>query len=276
MNDAFENLAGLGAFKAWLTAHLPLLREGGNLAPRVIVLAGLPGTGKHSVSRAIAASIGWPLLPFTHLGTTDPASILLVHDLGRAHLPLIRRLTDPAETMPFVIALTERPWEHPAGLLRADVIEAVWHLDLPNVPELAAIWDLAAKRHGHENPELDNVIWARASHEYTPAEIHEAYRRATRSSHPKSPKEQVIFDALIVSAQQSTSRISGRGLASLAPMLRPPLRPRPALLGPSTMRRAAGPVARPVPDRASACRRPTRGRRRDPSRDAGPARRRCR
>jgi hypothetical protein len=45
MNEAFQHLAGLGAIKAWLAAHRPFLREGGNLAPRAIVLAGLPGTG---------------------------------------------------------------------------------------------------------------------------------------------------------------------------------------------------------------------------------------
>ncbi len=136
-------------------------------------------------------------MPFTHIATIDPASILLIEDLDREHLPLIRRLANPAETTPFVIALTERPWELPAGLLRADVIEAVWHLDLPDVTERAEIWDLAAKRHGHEDPEFDNVILARASHEVTPAEIHEAYRRAARESYPHPPREIQIFDALI-------------------------------------------------------------------------------
>jgi SpoVK/Ycf46/Vps4 family AAA+-type ATPase len=197
MNDAFKRLAGLGALKAWLVALLPFIRKGGSLAPRAIVLAGLPGTGKHSVSRAIASATGRPLTTFTSVAAIDPASIVLVEDVGREHLPLIRRLTASAESMPFVIALTERPWELPVGLLRADAIEAVWHLDLPDVKERAEIWDLAAKRHGHENPEFDNVILARASHEYTPAEVHEAYRRAARSSHPKPPKELLIFDALI-------------------------------------------------------------------------------
>jgi SpoVK/Ycf46/Vps4 family AAA+-type ATPase len=197
MNSPFAHLAGLGAIKAWLATHLPLLREGGSLAPRAIVLTGLPGTGKHSVARAIAVSIGRPLLPFTGLEDIDPADILLVEDLDREHLPLIRRLTDAAGTTPFVIALTERPWELPAGLLRADAIEAVWHLDLPDMKERAEIWDLAAKRHGYENPEFDNVILARASHEFTPAEIHEAYRRAARTSHPHPPKEARVFDALI-------------------------------------------------------------------------------
>ena len=42
MNDAFKRLAGLGAIKAWLAAHLPFLREVGSLAPRAIVLTGLP------------------------------------------------------------------------------------------------------------------------------------------------------------------------------------------------------------------------------------------
>ena len=197
MNDAFQHLSGLGAIKAWLAAHLPFLREGGRLAPRAIVLAGLPGSGKHSVSMAMAAATGRPLTTFTSVAAIDPASILLVEDLSREHLPLIRKLANPAVTSPFVIALTERPWELPAGLLRADAIEAVWHLDLPDVTERAEIWDLAAKRHGNDSPGFDNVILARASHEFTPAEIHEAYRRAARASHPYPPKERLIFDALI-------------------------------------------------------------------------------
>jgi hypothetical protein len=53
MNDAFKRLAGLGAIKAWLAGHLPFLREGGSLAPRAIVLTGLPGIGKHRVSREL-------------------------------------------------------------------------------------------------------------------------------------------------------------------------------------------------------------------------------
>jgi SpoVK/Ycf46/Vps4 family AAA+-type ATPase len=197
MNDAFENLAGLGAIKALLATNLLLLREGGTLTPRAIVLAGLPGTGKHSVSRVIASATGRPLTTFTSDTAIDPASVLLVEDLGREHLPLIRRLANPEETTPFVIALTERPWELPAGLLRADAIEAVWHLDLPDVTERAEIWDIAAKRLGHENPGFDNVILARASHELTPAEIHEAYRRAARASNPKPPMEPGIFEALL-------------------------------------------------------------------------------
>jgi hypothetical protein len=81
--------------------------------------------------------------------------------------------------------------------MRADVIEAAWHLDLPDVKERAAIWDVAAKRHDHENPGFDNVILARASHELTPAEIHAAYARAARANHPHPPKESRIFDALM-------------------------------------------------------------------------------
>ncbi len=197
MNEAVQNLAGFGAIKAWLAAHLPLLREGGSLAPRAIVLAGLAGTGKHSVSRAIAATIGRPILSFTSLEAIDPGSVLLVDDLSREHLPLIRQLANPEETTPFVIALTERPWELPAGLLRADAIEAVWHLDLPDVKERAEIWDIAAKRLGNGNPGFDNVILARASHELTPAEIHAAYARATRVSRPHEPTERHLFEAMI-------------------------------------------------------------------------------
>jgi DNA helicase TIP49 (TBP-interacting protein) len=53
------------------------------LAPRAIVLAGLPGTGKHSVARAIAGSIGRLPLPFTSFEGIDPATTLLVEELDR-------------------------------------------------------------------------------------------------------------------------------------------------------------------------------------------------
>jgi SpoVK/Ycf46/Vps4 family AAA+-type ATPase len=110
---------------------------------------------------------------------------------------LIRRFANPEEATPFMIALTEEPWNLPAGLFRSDAIEVIWHLDLPDVEVRAEIWDLAANRQGHENPGFDNVILARASHEFTPAEIHEAYRRAARVSHPRPPDETLLFDALI-------------------------------------------------------------------------------
>ena len=96
-----------------------------------------------------------------------------------------------------VIALTERPWELPAGLLRADSIDVVWHLDLPDVTERAEIWEIAARRHGNANPEFDQVILARASHECTPAEIHSAYTRAARASRPHTPTERHLFDAML-------------------------------------------------------------------------------
>ena len=138
MSNALDHLAGLGAIRAWLGALLPSLREGGSLAPRAIVLAGLSGTGRHSVARAFSATIGRPLLPFTHLGATDPASIFLVEDFGREHLPL-PPAHRPGGNDAFRHRLTERPWELPAGLPRADMIEAVWHLDLPDVKERGAI-----------------------------------------------------------------------------------------------------------------------------------------
>lgn len=103
----------------------------------------------------------------------DPASILLVEDLDREHLLLVR------------------------GPFRADAIEVVWHLDLPDVKERAEIWDLAARRHGITNPGFDQVILARASHEFTSAEIHAAYARAARTSRQHAPAEGHLFDAML-------------------------------------------------------------------------------
>lgn len=138
-----------------------------------------------------------PLLPLTSVETIDPARMLLVEILSREHLPLNRWVASPAGTMPFVAVLTERPWELPAGLLRADAIEAVWHVDLPDAKERAEIWDIAAKRHGNQNPGFDNVILARASYKRTPAEIHAAYARAAK----------VIVTSVLISLRISSTVI---------------------------------------------------------------------
>ncbi len=196
MNEAFEHLAGLGALKKWLADHLPLFQEDSPLAPRAIVLTGLPGTGKRSVARAIAAAIGRPLARFVPGQEPDLMNVLLIEDLDREHLSWVRRLADPGDPTPFVIALTETPWELPAGLFRVDAIDAVWHLDLPNERERAAIWDLAAARLGISAPLFDSTLLARASHEFTPAEIHTSFVKAMRASRPHPPREKHLLEAL--------------------------------------------------------------------------------
>ena len=197
MNDAFQYLTGLGALKSWLTEHLPLFREINVLAPRAIVLTGLPGTGKRSVAKAIAASIGRQRVEFTSGQPLDPATVAVVENLDREHLRLVRRLAHPDESTPFVIAMMERPWELPAGLFRPDAIESIWHLDLPDMKERAELWDLAAKRRGFAHPDFDQVILARASHELTHGEIHAVFDRAMRISYPKEPGEKHLLEAMV-------------------------------------------------------------------------------
>ncbi len=79
--------------------------------------------------------------------------------------------------MPFTTMLTEHPWDLPSGLLRPDAVEAAWHLDLPDQRERGEIGELAVKRHGLPPREFDQVLLARASH-------------------PHSPKERQVFNAL--------------------------------------------------------------------------------
>ncbi len=186
----------MNSLKAWLTSHLTWIQEGGSLAPRSIVLTGLPGTGKHSAAKAIAAALGKPLVSMEAADNGTNDAVLLIDTLGPEHLPLVRRLADPDRKMPFTIMLTERPWELPSGLLRPDAVEAVWHLDLPDQRERCDIWELAVERHRLPPREFDQVLLARASHEHTPAEIHAALTRAARASHPHSPKERQVLNAL--------------------------------------------------------------------------------
>jgi SpoVK/Ycf46/Vps4 family AAA+-type ATPase len=196
-NTHFPHLAGLGDLKAWFARHLALFRENNPLAPRAIVLAGLPGTGKRSAANAIASELRRPLARFQSDNGFDPATVLVVEDLDREHLPLIRQLADPDESMPFVIALTEQPWDLPSGLFRPDAIESIWHLDLPDMKERAELWDLGAKRRGFARPGFDHVVLARASHELTHGEIHAAFDRAMRESLPHEPNEKQLFRAVV-------------------------------------------------------------------------------
>jgi hypothetical protein len=64
------------------------------------------------------------------------------------------------------------------------------------------------------------VILARASHELTPAEIHEAYRRAARASPPHPPKDLKIFDALILIQVQPLAEARKDDLARLTYLAR--------------------------------------------------------
>lgn len=197
MNPPFPHFAGLGDLKAWFARHQRLFQQRNVLAPRAIALAGLPGTGKRSVAKALAEGLGRPWVTHTKDQAHDPSAVYLVEDLDPEHLPLIRRLADRDEPMPFVIAMTECPWELPAGLFRPDAIESIWHLDLPNMKERAELWDLAAKRRGFANPSFDQVILARASHELTHGEIHAAFDRAMRENYPKEPGEKHLLEALV-------------------------------------------------------------------------------
>lgn len=196
IEDSFGHLAGHRGLKDWLARHLELFQEESPLAPGGIVLVGLPGTGKRSVAGAIAAAIGRPLVRFVPGEPLELGKVLLIEDLDLKHQPLVRRLSDREDAMPFVIATTERPWELPAGLLRADAIDAVWHLDLPDMKERAAIWDLAARRQGVGAPLFDPVLLARASHEFTPGEIHAVFMRAKRTNRTRDPRERDLLDAL--------------------------------------------------------------------------------
>ena len=196
--ESFKHLAGLGSLKSWLASNLPWIKSGGTLAPRAVVLAGLPGTGKNTTARAIASALGMPLARYGEIPTENLPSLpaLLVEEPSAGHLPLVRQLADLESKMPFTIILAERPWELPAGILRPDVIDTIWHLDLPDFHERCEIWELAAGRHGLAPHEFDQVVLSRASHESAQADIHAAFIRAARARHPHPPKEKHLLEAL--------------------------------------------------------------------------------
>lgn len=100
------------------------------------------------------------------------------------------------EELPFIIALSERPWELPLGLTRPDSFDALWHLDVPDAIARAQLFDQAAQRLGHLNPTFDSVVMARIAHDFLPSEIFAAYRKATLRSDGMEPSEQTILAAI--------------------------------------------------------------------------------
>ena len=96
----------------------------------------------------------------------------------------------------FVVFTTDAPHRLPPALTRSDVIESIWHLDLPTLKQRSALWGdlLSATISGHHTH--DSVKLGQLSGVFTPAEIHAAYDRARREC-GGMPKPGALIDAVL-------------------------------------------------------------------------------
>ncbi len=173
------------------------------------LLCGLPGVGSGSAAKAIPKALGRPLLRLdpacdrpalaeitTLLDTDKMPCVLWVDQPGEVYSGIHRWLLDGPTTPAFDVFTTDAPHKLPAGFTRADVLESVWHLDLPDVRQRRALWgELLSTAHSgyHEH---DSVKLAQLSPMFTPCEIQAAWDDARRVC-GGVPDEGRLIDAVL-------------------------------------------------------------------------------
>ena len=176
--------------------------------PRATLLCGLPGTGRGRVAQAIArvlrrplhrldaAADGHALAEIRALLAIDDPCVLWADQPGEPHTDLHHWLLDRPVPRVFVVYTTFTPQRLPAGFTRADVVESVWHLDLPDLRQRSALWGelLAAAcpgYHGHDSVKLGQM-----SPMFTACEIQAAWDDARRVC-GGTPDEGRLIDAVL-------------------------------------------------------------------------------
>lgn len=206
-NVTFDDLVGFENYRTWFDPLVPVLKSGDPLAPRGILLAGMPGTGKASCAQATAQLIQRAVLRYhpnvsraaditAELG--DDPVILWIDEPDESCIELIRLLTLQPEIRDkvFVMATTSRPHTLPAPLTHSTYFERIWHLDLPDLQARAMLWDCLIDRVGGPPTRYDNVKLAQVSALFTPAEI-EAVAREVHAGRKEPPSEKDLLAEIV-------------------------------------------------------------------------------
>ena len=197
------------ALQAWVDRLPGWFADPAIPKPKASLLCGLPGIGKGTAAKAISRILGWPL--FRLDPACDPTAlaaitrllqsekhpcVLWIDQPGEAHTGIHRWLLDVNPSPSLVVFTTDAPHKLPPGFTRADVVESVWHLDLPNVTQRSALWGelLATANPGYH--EHDSVKLSQMSPMFTPGEIQAVYEHATREA-GTVPDEGHLIDAVL-------------------------------------------------------------------------------
>ena len=78
----------------------------------------------------------------------------------------------------FIVATANDVSQLPPELLRKGRWDESWFVDLPDVKERAAIWEIVIEKYGRDKTVYDTAVLARASEHHTGAEIEAAFVEA--------------------------------------------------------------------------------------------------
>jgi hypothetical protein len=219
-------------------------RDYGLPVPKGMLVLGVPGTGKSLTAKATASVFGVPLLKldagrlFGSLVGQSEANLRAAIQTAEAIAPcvlwideiekafagsgrsagsdggtsarvfgtLLNWLQDKT-TPVFVVGTANDISQLPPELLRKGRWDECWFVDLPDVKERAAIWDLVIDRFGREKAAYDVVSLARSSELHTGAEIEAAFVEAMHRAfvEGREPTELDLGEILSVSVPLATS-----------------------------------------------------------------------
>jgi AAA+ superfamily predicted ATPase len=187
-------------------------RDYGLPVPKGMLVLGVPGTGKSLTAKATASVFGVPLLKLdagrlfgslvgqseanlrAAIATAEAIApcVLWIDELEKAFAgssssgssdggtsarvfgSLLNWLQEKLSPV-FVVATANDISKLPPELLRKGRWDECWFVDLPDVKERAAIWDIVIEKFGRELAPYDTVVLARASELHTGAEIEAAF-----------------------------------------------------------------------------------------------------
>lgn len=211
VEGGLDAVGGLDVLKDWLVkrrrAFSKEARDWGLPKPKGILTAGIPGTGKSLVAKAISAAWQVPCLRFDvasafgkFVGESEKGlrealnraeaiapCVLWIDEIEKAFAgsgssgdsdggTTVRVfgqfLTWLQETKApvFVIATANDPIKLPAELFRAGRFDAIFWVDVPNLQDRLKVLDVLVKKRPKSNTIDKNIIAARAVN-YSPAEI---------------------------------------------------------------------------------------------------------
>lgn len=129
------------------------------------------------------------------LGANAPC-VLWIDRPGETHTGVLPWLLDHERSSVFVVLTSDEPYKLPVEFMRSDVIESVWHFDLPNSQQRCELWHAFVPLDGSAGGGYDAVRLAHASAMFSVGEIQAASKRAQRKHPGKELSNNELLDEI--------------------------------------------------------------------------------